>query len=605
MPKLGSAYIDVRADKRNLKKDFDSAERDAKSGVTKIQSAIGKVSFAALTASAVAFGAAVTSAIASGVKSFADLERKMLRTESIIKATGNAAGLSSREILRLAEDIDLATLNDRDNILDAINAMQTFKSVSGDTFERSIRLAVDLAEVMGTDLRSQVVQLGKALEDPVTGLTALRRVGVSFSEAEKKLIKDLVEANRHLEAQGIILDAISTQVGGAAEGAAGGLSGSVDTLSFRWREFTEALTASAGAMGIVRGAIDGISGALADMSKFMKGMNAIELREDTIARLESLLRLYEMTGGRTKIDPAAVREQLDALRGAEDTYSLDYGSTAPVVAGGGGSNSGGGGSSTTFRHLAGSAGNYSGAVSIGGVLDPSQLSRAWTDPIGEVEEQTTSVARIVIDQFDAMQMGATDSFMGMAAANARASEMMEDQATSSSDVMKDAWTGWAVSFSQDLAGMLFDSDTTFSDIAKRWGEMLVQMALQAGTTDLMGSLFGSGGGSGSGGALSSLFSWLGSFAGGKADGGWIYPGQTAVVGERGPELLTMGGSGGYVTPNHQLGGSINISQKNDFRGADPVAIPQIKAMLARNRTETVNAIRQSMRRGGEFHRISR
>jgi hypothetical protein len=102
--------------------------------------------------------------------------------------------------------------------------MQTFRAVSGDTFDRSIELSVDLAEVLGTDLRSQVVQLGKALEDPITGLTALRRVGVSFTESQKEQIKTLVASGEALKAQGIILDTISKQVGGAAEGAAGGLS---------------------------------------------------------------------------------------------------------------------------------------------------------------------------------------------------------------------------------------------------------------------------------------------------------------------------------------------------------------------------------------------
>ena len=116
MPKLGSAYIDVRADRSNLGPDLDKAESQTKTAAGNMQAAIGKVSFAALAASAVAMGAAVTSAIASGIRSFSELERKMLRTESIIRATGNAAALSSRDLLDIAKRIDLATLNDRDAI---------------------------------------------------------------------------------------------------------------------------------------------------------------------------------------------------------------------------------------------------------------------------------------------------------------------------------------------------------------------------------------------------------------------------------------------------------------------------------------------------------
>jgi hypothetical protein len=54
---------------------------------------------------------------------------------------------------------------------------------------------------------------------------------------------------------------------------------------------------------------------------------------------------------------------------------------------------------------------------------------------------------------------------------------------------------------------------------------------------------------------------------GLATGGMASAGGTYLVGERGPELLTMGARSGYVTPNHALGGGgpININ----VNGADP------------------------------------
>lgn len=44
---------------------------------------------------------------------------------------------------------------------------------------------------------------------------------------------------------------------------------------------------------------------------------------------------------------------------------------------------------------------------------------------------------------------------------------------------------------------------------------------------------------------------------GRASGGPVVAGRTYLVGEKGPELVTMGGNGN-VTPNHQLGGDTNI-----------------------------------------------
>jgi hypothetical protein len=65
---------------------------------------------------------------------------------------------------------------------------------------------------------------------------------------------------------------------------------------------------------------------------------------------------------------------------------------------------------------------------------------------------------------------------------------------------------------------------------------------------------------------------------GRAMGGYVSSGTTYVVGERGPELLTMGSSGGNVTPNHALGGTTyNITVNAlDARGAAPIVIDAIR-----------------------------
>jgi hypothetical protein len=51
------------------------------------------------------------------------------------------------------------------------------------------------------------------------------------------------------------------------------------------------------------------------------------------------------------------------------------------------------------------------------------------------------------------------------------------------------------------------------------------------------------------------------FSGGKAVGGPVLSGNSYLVGERGPELLTMGGSGN-ITPNNKLGGDVVVNIQN-------------------------------------------
>jgi hypothetical protein len=115
-------------------------------------------------------------------------------------------------------------------VRDAAGIMLTFKSITGDTFKSALSLAQDLAEVGFGDLKTASTQLGKALEDPIAGLGALKRVGVSFSDEQKEMIRVLDMTGRKAQAQEIILKALNEQVGDAGKKAAKGFAGAVDSL---------------------------------------------------------------------------------------------------------------------------------------------------------------------------------------------------------------------------------------------------------------------------------------------------------------------------------------------------------------------------------------
>lgn len=198
-------------------------------------------------------------------------EQRMLRTGALIRATGNAAGFTAKQLGDFAKEMDLSTLGDREGILDAINVLQTFRSVSGETFKEAIRLASDLSTVYGTDLRSSTVQLGKALQDPIRGITALRRNGVDFTDQQKEQIKVLVESGQLLKAQGIILEEVSRQIGGSAKGEASGLVGAVDTLTYRWRDLREEFASTTYA----KEEVDRLAKGVQDLTQFVKDLKAL------------------------------------------------------------------------------------------------------------------------------------------------------------------------------------------------------------------------------------------------------------------------------------------------------------------------------------------
>jgi len=147
-------------------------------------------------------------------------------TDAVIKSTGGAAKLTAEQVGDLAGAISNKTAVDDEAIQGGANLLLTFTKVrnelgkGNDIFNQATQAAVDMSVALGTDVSGASLQLGKALNDPIKGLSVLGKAGVSFTEDQKKQVKQLVATGDVLGAQKVILGELSTQFGGAAEAAA-------------------------------------------------------------------------------------------------------------------------------------------------------------------------------------------------------------------------------------------------------------------------------------------------------------------------------------------------------------------------------------------------
>jgi hypothetical protein len=236
--------LGFRVDSREVKRASSDLKQLQKDGTNAERAVVGSArsmagAFRALGASVAALG--VANELRAISRETELLERNMLRTTAIVKATGGAAGLTAQQLHQQARALALATLQSTEGVMQAQQILLTFRSVAGETFTRATELAADLATVTGTSLTGSMTQLGKALEDPINGINALRRSGVSFTDAQRETIKSLVETNRAAEAQSLILDELARQYGGVARAEAMGLAGAQDTLAQRVQEARIAL----------------------------------------------------------------------------------------------------------------------------------------------------------------------------------------------------------------------------------------------------------------------------------------------------------------------------------------------------------------------------
>lgn len=144
---------------------------------------------------------------------------------SVIQATGGAAGFTAEQMGKLADNIKDVTTFDDDAIKGAEALLATFSEIRGDEFERTTKLAADMATVLGGDVTAAAGELGKALNNPLRGMQLLQRQGITLSDSQQQLITRLVQTGDTAKAQDILLDALQKRYGGAAEAAANAAGG--------------------------------------------------------------------------------------------------------------------------------------------------------------------------------------------------------------------------------------------------------------------------------------------------------------------------------------------------------------------------------------------
>jgi hypothetical protein len=217
MTMIGDLVARLRGDTS----DFDTKLKHADStlasfakGVTGKLVGITAAFGAAFSAREILSGAGV---LVSSAKEAVMAERKL---GAVLAATGGAAGLSAQEIAEYAGELQRVTNFGDDATIAVAGVLATFKEVKGDQFKEALGFAQDMSAVLGNDVQANVLMLGKALNDPTQGITALTRAGVSFTQQQKDQIKALQRSGDLMGAQKIILAELKSEFGGAAEAMA-------------------------------------------------------------------------------------------------------------------------------------------------------------------------------------------------------------------------------------------------------------------------------------------------------------------------------------------------------------------------------------------------
>lgn len=185
------------------------------SGLSAVGGGILAAGFATATAGAIVLG----KELGSDVSIAMEAERVQSQLNAVLQSTGGIAGITADEANKYAESLSQVTMFDDEAIVGGESMLLTFTNIGEDVFPRATETMLDMSQALGQDLQSSAIQLGKALNDPVQGITALQRVGVSFTDEQKKMVEGMVAAGDTMGAQTFILDELQKEFGGSAKAA--------------------------------------------------------------------------------------------------------------------------------------------------------------------------------------------------------------------------------------------------------------------------------------------------------------------------------------------------------------------------------------------------
>ena len=229
--------INVTADDQT-KGAFDSATKNA-SGFGKVLSDIGKVAGGFLAANVIAGGfQKLTGFMGDSVAAARDSIQVNAQLDAVLKSTGGAAGVTAQKAKELASALEKTSLFEDEAVLSGENLLLTFTGIGQDVFPQATQTMVDMSQALGQDMKSSAIQLGKALNDPIQGMTALRRVGVSFTEQQVEQVRVMQESGDLVGAQTLILNELNKEFGGSAK-AASDAAGASERYKDRMNELQE------------------------------------------------------------------------------------------------------------------------------------------------------------------------------------------------------------------------------------------------------------------------------------------------------------------------------------------------------------------------------
>tara|TARA_R100000231_G_scaffold139628_2_gene121777 strand:- start:4818 stop:6644 length:1827 start_codon:yes stop_codon:yes gene_type:complete len=578
-------YVKLAADTSDFQKGMMKA-RKLFNKTAKNLKRTGKTLTMSMTAPLTAFAAA-------SIKAFDTQQKAIAQVEQGLKTTGGLVGRTSKELQKMASDLQSKTLFGDEVILkDATAQLLTFTNITGQQFDRTQVAALDLATRLDGDLKSASIQLGKALNDPVANLSALSRSGIQFSEDQKKVINSLAKTGRLAEAQTIILDELEKQYGGSAEAAARAGAGGLKQLQNKFGDLMEQVGKLL--LPVLNTLVDGLNNMINAWSNLDEGLKiAIVTLGGVLASIGPLVYIFgslvsvvgffmsplgAVVAGLAAL-AAAVIYVVDNLEAFKERFSdigwwknaviqmlqwfIEFNPMSLLIKG----------FNKVLKFFRRSEIPNPYEAMSDGLESLKVKTKDYEHEFGSFSDAISNAATKTKNALFGLGsgLGVGADFTTPTGVTTTATQTAEPATTEGNDaltVMTEKMQG-LVNITQELGYTLADSlssgfaqavtsgesfMTSFIEIFKNIAKQIVGMIVKAMVLAALFTYLGIGDANGMT-KTAGFFKNFETSLTGKASGGAVVAGQPYMVGERGPEMF-MPGQSGTIIPNQNVGGSV-------------------------------------------------
>lgn len=577
--KLGEAVLFLSTKAKDLIEGIDKAKLAADN----LQSHFNKVS--SLISGALAT-VGIGFSLSKVVQATIEAEDAFANLDAAVQSTNASAGFTTKQLQLQAQALQQVTRFGDEAIMKMQATLLAFQNVQGEVFVRAQQAVLDFAQATGRDAADAARTLGLALNDPVQGVSMLRRAGVSLSAAMRVQIATLAENGELLRAQNLLLDEFARAYGRRATTAVNTLGGALDQLRERFGDVFLELDVQQ--TGPLVSSIQWLTRNLGNISAIMQaafvGVNSVlkgvaENINRVITALvylgqrqlqSAVAELGELKGGMDIVTDAA-KDSAAAFVKAHLAMAMHRNAmqgallVAPKL--------------RDALETASEKGLRAAEAARESALKASDaVAKAYKEPLVDAEQtfdrlmehasvaatKASLVAQTARDQAAAGLTEQAEMSRRLAETYSRDAERFANQAIASKQRLQSAMNSLKLSTANAVGGMVAQfalGQMKFQEFVKQMIVLIGQLMVKILILKTLGMGLG---GQFAGGLAGGLFGGIG----GLAKGGPAEAGKPYVVGEEGPELMVPDRSG-TIVPNDQLPESgPRITQNFNFSGMD-------------------------------------